>query len=174
MLRQDGVDPAILGPHVIDGDDGHCDLVVPVALVNDYHFWAVIKSTFPGEASAPWVRDKGELVAFQAKGVHPGLGLDPGAAAAPGASPHKARGLRPHMGQEDSDEEHRPEHILQQVRSPEAIDAELHFCVALSRWCPWSAPTDETVQAIQGLARVEAGCTCKVSCAPGRHDSHGI
>jgi hypothetical protein len=112
---QDGVDPAILGPHLIDGDDGDCDLVVAVALVSDYHFWAVVKSTFPGEPSAPWVRDKGELVAFQAKGVHPGLGSEvPKVAAAPGAVSHQARGPRPHMGQEDGDEEHRPEHILQQ------------------------------------------------------------
>ena len=64
LVFQDGVDPAIIGPHLIDGDNGDCDLVVPVALVNDYHFWVVVKSTFPGEASAPWGRDKGKLVAF--------------------------------------------------------------------------------------------------------------
>ena len=160
LVFQDGVDPTILGPHLMDADDGDCDLVVPVALVNDYHFWAVLKSTFPGEASAPWDRDKGELVAFQAKGVHPGLVPEaPGAAATSGEFSHKAHGPRPHMEQEDGDEEHRPEHIPQQARSPEEIDAELHFCVALSRWCPWSSPTDETVQAIQDLARFEAGCT---------------
>ena len=84
LVFQDGVDPAIIGPHLIDGDDGDCDLVVPVALVNDYHFWAVVKSTFPREASAPWVRDKGELVAFQTKGLHPGLGSEVPKVAAPG------------------------------------------------------------------------------------------
>ena len=53
-------------------------MVVPVALVNDYYFWAVVKSsTFP-KNSAPWVRGKGELVAFQAKRVHPGLGIGQG------------------------------------------------------------------------------------------------
>ena len=86
-MFHDGVDPAILGPHLIDGDDGGFDLVVPVALVNGYHFWVVVKSTFPGEASAPWFRDKGELVAFQAKGVHLGHGSEvPEAAAASGFS----------------------------------------------------------------------------------------
>ena len=97
LVFQDGVDPAIIGPHLIDGDDGDCYLVVPVALVSDYHFWVVVKSTFPGEASAPWVRDKGELVAFQTKGVHPGLGSE--VPEASGAFSHKARGPRPHMGQ---------------------------------------------------------------------------
>ena len=83
---QVGVDPTILGPHLIDGDAGDCDLVVPVALVNDYHFWAVVKSTCPREASAPWVKGKGELVAFQAEDVHPGLGSEvPEVAATSGA-----------------------------------------------------------------------------------------
>ena len=35
LVFQDGVDPTILGPHLMDADDGDCDLVVPVALVND-------------------------------------------------------------------------------------------------------------------------------------------
>ena len=86
LVFQDGVDPAIIGPKLIDGDYGDCDLVVPVALVNDYHCWDVVKSTFPGEASAPWVRDKGELVAFQTWVLHPGLGSEVPKVAAPGVS----------------------------------------------------------------------------------------
>ena len=104
LVFQDVVDPAIIGPHLIDGDDGDCDLVVPVAFVNDCHFWAVVKSRFPIEASAPWVRDKGDLVAFQTKGLHPGLGSEvPKVAATSGAFSHQARGPRPRMGQEDGD-----------------------------------------------------------------------
>ena len=38
LVFQDGVDPAIIGPHLIDGDYGDGGLVVPVAFVNDYHF----------------------------------------------------------------------------------------------------------------------------------------
>ena len=38
LVFQDGVYPTIIGPHLIDGNDGDCDLVVPVALVNGYHF----------------------------------------------------------------------------------------------------------------------------------------
>ena len=159
LVLQDRVDPAIIGPHLIDGDNGDCDLAVPVALVNDSHCWAVVKSTFPGEASAPWVRDKGELVAFQTKGLHPGLRSEDPKVAAPSAFSHQAHGPRLHTEQDDGDEKRRPYCIPQQVRSPEEIDAELHFCVALSRWCPWSKPTYETAQAIQGLARFEAGCT---------------
>ena len=126
---QDGVDPAILGPHLMDADNGDSDLVVPMALVNDYHFWAVLKSTFPGEASAPWDRDEGELVAF----LYPGLVPEaPGAAATSGELSHTAHGPRPHTDQEDGDEVHRPERIPQQARSPDRIDAELQFCVTLS------------------------------------------
>ena len=103
LVFQDGVDPAIIGPNLIDGDYGDCDLVVPVALVNDYHLLAVVKSTCPGEASAPWVRDKGELVAFQTKGLHPGLGSEVPKVAAPGVFSHQAHGPRLHMEQEDGD-----------------------------------------------------------------------
>ena len=35
LVFQDGVDPTIIGPHLMDADNGDCDLVVPVALVND-------------------------------------------------------------------------------------------------------------------------------------------
>jgi hypothetical protein len=98
-------------------------------------------------------------VAFQAKGVNPGLVPEaPGATATSREFSHKAHGSRPHMEQDDGGEEHRPEHIPQQARLPEAINAELRFCMALSRWCPWSSATDETVQPVQVLARLEAGC----------------
>ena len=67
-------------------------------------------------------------MAFQAKGVHYGLGSEaPEVAAASGEFSHQARGPRPHMGQEDGDEKHRPDCIPQQVRSPDEIDAELRF-----------------------------------------------
>ena len=102
---------------------------------------------------------QGELVAFQTQGLHLGLGSEVPKVAAPGAFSHQAHGLRLHMEQEDGEEEQRPDCIPQQVRSPEEIDADLHFRVALSRWPRWSTPTDETVQAIQGLARFEAVCT---------------
>ena len=48
LVFQDGVGPAILGPHLMDADNGDSELVVPMALANDYHVWAVLKSTFPG------------------------------------------------------------------------------------------------------------------------------
>ena len=100
LVLQNWVDPSILGPHLIYGDDGYCDLVVPVAWVNDYHFGVVVKSTHPREARAPRVRDKGELVAFQAKGVHSWLGSEvPEVAAASGVFSHQTRGPRPHMEQ---------------------------------------------------------------------------
>ena len=47
LVFQHGVGAAIIGPHLIEWDYGDSDLVVPVALVSDYHFWAVVKSTVP-------------------------------------------------------------------------------------------------------------------------------
>ena len=47
LVFQEGVDPAILGPHLMAAGDGDCDLVVAVALVNDYHCWVVLKSKLP-------------------------------------------------------------------------------------------------------------------------------
>ena len=38
LVFQDGCDPAILGPHLHEDLDQECDVMVPVALVNDYHF----------------------------------------------------------------------------------------------------------------------------------------
>ena len=38
LVFQDRVDPAIIGPHLVDGDDGNCEVAVSVASVNDYHF----------------------------------------------------------------------------------------------------------------------------------------
>ena len=48
LVFQAGCNPTILGPHLHEDLDQDCDVVVPVALVNDYHFWAVVESRLPG------------------------------------------------------------------------------------------------------------------------------
>ena len=145
LVFQDGMEPAILGPHLHDDFDGECDIIVPVALVNDYHFWAVVPFAEPGGAVVPWVVDKGELPPFQTTSESGGAG--PSAA--------KARGRQNTQEADDGDEIPKPWTSKQLVRSPSEIDAEVHLCVALSRWCPWSAPSDEIVQAIGGVASSE-------------------
>ena len=67
LVFQDGCDPAILGPHLHTDLDQECDVMVPVALVNDYHFWAVVESRLPGLGWTPWARDKGEHLPFQSE-----------------------------------------------------------------------------------------------------------
>ena len=53
-----------MGPHLHEDLDQDCDVVVPVALVNDYHFWAVVESRLPGLGCTP-ARDKGEFFPLQ-------------------------------------------------------------------------------------------------------------
>ena len=152
LVFQDSIEPAILGPHLHDDLEHECAVVVPVALVNDYHFWAAVQSTLPGLGSTPWATDKGEHAPFQAKGVHPGP------TASTGTAPTRSQG-RPSCAEEDDcDHACDPTSAPQPnaARSPSEIDAELHLCVALSRWCPWSSPTEETVQAIQGVAQQQS------------------
>ena len=71
LIFQIGQDPAIVGMGVADdtSEDGHSTMMVPIALVNDCHFWGVTDSI-----DAPICAvDKGELPVFAS-----GSGLCPG------------------------------------------------------------------------------------------------
>ena len=71
LIFQIGQDPAIVGMDVADdtSEDGHSTMMVPIALVNDCHFWGVTDSI-----DAPICAvDKGELPVFAS-----GSGLCPG------------------------------------------------------------------------------------------------
>ena len=134
LVFQDGCDPAILGPDLHEDFDRKCDVVVPVALVNDYHFWAVIESRLPGLGCTPVVMDKGELIPFRRDDEHAGE-------------------YSPAAEDEYGEAHHSPWTPPPGARSTAEIDRELEFCAVLSRWCPWSTPTLETVQAIQAMAQ---------------------
>jgi len=134
LVFQNGCDPAILGPHLHEDLDRDCDVVVPVALVNDYHFWAVVKSRLPGVGCTPGARDKGELLPFQSEG-------------------NRAGEYSRAETEEDNQDHHPSWRPPPGSRSAAEIDKELQFCAVLSRWSPWSTPTAETVQAIQLMAQ---------------------
>jgi len=137
---QDGCDPAILGPHLHEDLEQDRAVVVPVALVNDYHFWAVVESRLPGLGCTPWARDKGEHLPFQPKATC--------------AGEYSSAKKQPSREMEDDDQDQDSSRMPQPgLRSSAEVDKEMHFCVALSRWCPWSEPTSETVQAIQMMAQ---------------------
>ena len=133
LVFQAGCDPAILGPHLHEDLDQDCDVVVPVALVNDYHFWAVVESRLPGLGCTTSARDKGEHMPFQ--------------------SDEAAREYSLAETEEDGQEHHAAWTPPPGARSPEEIDKELQFCAVLSNWCPWSEPAAETVHAIQCMAQ---------------------
>ena len=119
LVFQAGCDPAILGPHLHEDLDQECDVMVPVALVNDYHFWAVVESRLPELGCTPRPPDKGEHLPFQSDG--------------PAAGEYSSA----ERVEDDQDQEHHsPWSPPPGSRSPEEIDKELLFCTALSRWCP--------------------------------------
>ena len=134
LVFQDGCDPAILGPHLHEDLDQDCDVVVPLALVNDYHFWAVVESRLPGLGCTPWARDKGEHLPFQ-------------------SDDNLAREYSRAEMEEEDQEHHSSWMPPPGSRSSAEIDRELQFCAVLSRWCPWSEPTADTVQCIQSMAQ---------------------
>ena len=136
LVFQDGCDPAILGPHLHEDLDQECDVMVPVALVNDYHFWAVVGSRLPGLGSTPRSPDKGEHLPFQSDGSIAG------------------EYSSAEMEEDDEDQEHHPSWSPPPgLRSSTEIDKELQFCKVLSKWCPWSEPSAETVQVIQTMVQ---------------------
>ena len=132
LVFQEQCDPAILGPHLHEDLEQDCDVVVPVALVNDYHFWAVVESRLPG-LGCTLARDKGEFLAFQSDAA--------------------AREYSLAEMEEDGQEHHPSWAPPPSARSKEEIDKELQFCAILSTWCPWSEPTAQTVHAIQCMAQ---------------------
>ena len=67
LVFQHGCDPAILGAHLHEDLEQDCDVMVPVALVNDYHFWAVVESRLPDLGCTPYIHDKGEHLPFRNK-----------------------------------------------------------------------------------------------------------
>ena len=135
LVFQDACDPCILGPQLHEDFDQECDVVVPMALVNDYHFWAAIPMRLPDMGCTPAACDKGELVPFR--------GVDDRAGEYSPAD----------MNDEDQQEHHASWTATPGLRSAAEVDKELQFCSVLSRWCPWAEPSVETVQAVQAMAQ---------------------
>ena len=81
MIFQASMEPAVVGMSLLDdGDDqggGGDPIAIPVALVNDYHFWGVMEAPDAAEVVSPV--DKGEPGVFRQ-----GLGLYPGPETATG------------------------------------------------------------------------------------------
>ena len=143
LIFQPGMEMAIVGADLAESADEHNrqpPMTVPIALVNDVHFWGVTE-LLP-EAPPPPV-DKGEHAVFAAI---EGLDLCPGPGGTRQADP---------TGAEDGED---PDAAFSSAgdaaqMNPGAIAAELELCAALGRWGPWSAPSAEVLQAMANVQR---------------------
>ena len=126
--------------------------MVPVALVNDYHFWGVVPCVFILE---PEPVDKGELAPFM---IGDGFSRPGKRQRTEASQPGLVRTRQPKEAEEKEDGTH-PGALYQNIGtqqnpvvSPERVEVELQLCVALAKWCPWTAPSIETVQAMQAVS----------------------
>ena len=110
-------------------------IMVPIALVNDHHFWGVIESG-PEPTIEPV--DKGELAAFR--------------------SQREVKTSETDISFEDGES---PEVAFPTTTAapgdPGAIEAELELGHALATWGPWSGPSEQMLQAMDKVQRWRDG-----------------
>jgi len=138
VIFQEGVEPAFVGVSLQGMDDcrqgdGGNSIAVPVALVNDYHFWGLAVAPDDSQGASPV--DKGELQALVA-----GLGTYPGPAVE-------------EVGEDDG----AWVHTHAQPRTTSDITVEFCLCQALTRWDPFSSPSEEVLEAMNGVQQGRAG-----------------
>ena len=145
VIFQPHMEPALVGMCMTErvGEESDVPIMVPIALLNDTHFWGVLAGTPPPHIDPI---DKGELPVFRSS-----MGLCPssGTQARPGTAEEADEdGEEPDMEFQDA---HRPPDV-----SPGDLDVEIQLCQALSRWDPWSVPSAEVLQAMQDVQRQRA------------------
>ena len=167
MIIQAHVEEALVGADLTEVPGHATPIMVPVALVNDHHFWGLIPCQ---EDIAVGPVDKGEHASLQAR-LGKGLCPNPsGKGLCPSPSDHDrdaalgpiGKGTRPRPDGDDLedgglDDGEPPEAAFPpaEVHSrAEAVEAELEMCQALSTWQPWSAPSMALLQAMAKTQRV--------------------
>ena len=149
LIFQPGIDEALVGEDLMESaeEERIPPIMVPIALVNDHHFWGVIES---GPELAIEPVDKGELAAFR--------------------SQREVKTSEADISFEDGES---PEVAFRTTTTaldvPEAMEAELELCHALATWGPWSGPSEQMLQAMDkvqrwrdgpGLAHADLATTC--------------
>ena len=131
VLIQAGMSPVLLGISTYQGQELDCEnddkakdpTVVPMALVNDVHFWGVL----PVETAAV------PVVADEEQGRRPQL--------------RTSTSESPGSLQVDDDElEH------QKAANEEYVQREFALGIALSKWNPWRYPTQDLIDAMAPIA----------------------
>jgi hypothetical protein len=125
LIFQDNMDPTVLGYSLIGEEP--C-AIVPIALHNDHHFWAML-----AEKNVP--------VAFVDKGD--AIKIDPRS----GTASRKNEAA-------DQHEDPYVENPLAEIHEA-AIQAELNMCTVLASWSPFEEPNEQVIQALAHLANVQ-------------------
>lgn len=171
LIFQPVVEPALVGISLLDGggDSDVAPLMVPIALINDSHFWGV--EDVSDDAGADPV-DKGEHAVFRRS-----LGLCPGSTSPAGlASSRAGVGARTTPGHkieskdEDEDAEE-PGKVFHDMSGPDqgvaaALDVEIRLCQALTRWSPFATPSAEVLEAMGDVQRHRAAGSAVFSDMP--------
>ena len=150
LIFQAHTDETMVGEDLAEnaGHEHHTSIAVPVALVNDRHFWGVLPCA---DVHAIVPVDKGE---------HTLLWSQWGEGLCPNPPQMMGKGLCPspsgcdHGAAEDPDglNDGEPSHVsFPDDRPPAnaaAIEAELEMCTALATWEPWNTPSAALLQAM--------------------------
>ena len=140
LIFQAHTDEALVGEDMMEdpGNESDRPIMVPIAVVNDHHFWGVVECE--AEVAISPV-DKGEFAAFRSQA---GKGLCPDSSGRPARDEDS--------GLEDGEA---PDWTFA-TAPPEAAhtEAELALCVALANWEPWSTPSACILEAMGLLERV--------------------
>ena len=158
IVFQVNMEPALLGASLMGPTAEH---MVPVALVNDSHFWAMQPASSVQALNSPaQAVNKGDP--FLPRAVLPtgcSGGGDPASAGAVLPCAKRPRQTEPRL-----DEEYDCYIELPCSRGEEHIDAELSLCKALSQWHPFSEPSHDLVAAMKNLSAALQGRSNTVPC----------
>ena len=141
---QPSMDPALVGQSLMD-ETANTEVMVPIALVNDCHFWGVCECLdLPIEPI-----DKGDCLAAHMQDV--------------ASQPIKRPRTSVHLSCDPDEDGEDPLQHLHEPETPnnpdveQRVATELTLCHALARWDPWAAVTEELVQAIGQVAANSCG-----------------
>ena len=151
LIFQPHMEPAMVGISLTESvqEDSKAPTMVPVALLNDIHFWGVMDCTPPPHIDPV---DKGEIPVFRAcMGLYPSTGTkDAGQQAQQEGAEGDEDGEEPDGVFPGTD---RPSADRPSDASPETLDAEISLCQALALWDPWSVPSAEVLHAMHSVQR---------------------
>ena len=155
VIFQAHMDETLVGEDLQDSAEHEDRIAVPVALVNDHHFWGVLPC---GHEVAVDAVDKGEHAALRSHvgDGRRGKGLCPSSR----ANPPNERDSG--AAQEDGacEDGELPEVAFPEASPPmcaAAIEAELEMCTALATWEPWNTPSAALLQAMDCTQKARAG-----------------